>query len=58
MTDKTRPKAKPELNIGKQELLVLLSHKLGCTKEDVSFLFTEKANPPSQQELTIPDGRS
>lgn len=57
MTDKTRPKAKPEPSIGKQELLVLLSHKLGCTKEDVSFLFTEKANPASQQDLTIPDGR-
>jgi len=57
MTDKARPKGKTELNMGKQELLVLLSHKLGCTKEDVSFLFTEKATPSSQQELTIPDGR-
>lgn len=44
--------------IGKEELLELLSKKLGCSSEEVSFLFQGIDKPTAPQDLTIPDGRA
>ncbi len=50
--------AKTTINrFSKEELLELLSKKLGCPSEEVGFLFQGTDKTAAPQELTIPDGR-
>ena len=57
MTQTSSQKLQRVNHIGKQKLLELLSKKLGCSSEEVGFLFQCKEKTSAPEELTIPDAR-